>query len=367
MRTLKTLLVSAAIAPMLAGCIGDDVGNAGFSQVAVTLPYANDTIGGISFASYGPWVMTQNSGVNWCKIKTMNGTGNAIYFIPVHFEQNNTGTERSASFKINDTRTNDAYINFSMYQFATRGDGSLGNAPLVSSIAGETKDASGKVTGTSLIELEYDEVCRPLSLVIKDNDETLRNMTFEYNQKDSTMYVNTGSGTPLSAKYGSGYQPERLTSTTDTVGYYDQLSLSSSRIAFNVEERKRGGEQTAHAMLLVGQNISPDSEHTADSLRYIHIYTDGSQYLEKMKLNYSDNSNRSQSVDANQLLLGVKECNPYMLLSLYRHARNSKIISKAETATGNFTVETTHNQDKSVRTMTVTDKKGNKTTYTFSY
>lgn len=214
--------------------------------------------------------------------------------------------------------------------------------------------------------MTYDEVCRPLSIVIKDNGETLRNMTFTYNQKDSTMYVNTGSST-LSAKYSNGYQPDRLTSTTDTVGYYDQLSLTSARIAFNVEERKLGGERTAHAMLLVKQNLSPDSEHTADSLRYIHIYTDGSQYLEKMKLNYSDKSNRSQSVDANQLLLGVRECNPYMLLSLYRYARNSKMISKAETETGDFAVETTHNQDKSVKTMTVTDKKGNKTTYTFSY
>ena len=364
MKTLKTLLIGMAVAPMFSACLNDDVSNAGFSQVSVTMQYANDTLGGISFASYGPWAMTQNSGAGWCKMHTMSGTGNAIYYIPVHFEQNRTGAERSAAFKINDTRTDDAYINFSLYQYATRGDGSVGNASLVSSIVGETKDAGGRIIGNSSIDITYDRVCRPLSLVIKDGEATLHNMKFTYG--DSIMYVNTGSST-LSSKFGTGYQPGRLVSETDTVGYYEQLNIGSSQYAFNVEHHKSGGETTAQAILLVSQNLSPDSEHTADSVKYLHIYTDGTRYVEKMKMSYSDKSNRSQSVDANQLLLGVKECNPYMLLSLYRYARSSKMISKAATDNGSFIVETTHNQDNSVKTMVVTDKAGNKTTYTFSY
>lgn len=367
MKTFKALLISAAVAPMLAACMGDGVGNAGFSQVSSMVAYANDTLGSVSFASYGPWIMTQHSGADWCKVKTMEGVGNAIYYIPVNFEQNRTGAERSATFRISDKRTKDAYVNFSLYQFATRGDGSLGNAPLVSSIVGESKDAAGNIIGKSRIAVTYDVVCRPLTLVMEYNDETLHDLKFSYRASDSTMYVETGSSI-LSAKCGIGYQPaERLTSETDTVGYYDQIAMTAARYAFNIEERKSNGEHTASAMLLVGQNLSPDSEHTADSLRYKHIYTDGTEYLEMLKLSYSDKTNRSQSVDANQLLLGVKECNPYMLLSLYRYARSSKMISKAESDKGNFIVETTHNQDNSVKTMTVTDKQGIKTTYTFSY
>ena len=95
------------------------------------------------------------------------GNGQCHILYPRSFEQNRTGAERSAAFKINDTRTDDAYINFSLYQYATRGDGSLGNASLVSSIVGETKDAGGRIIGNSSIDITYDRVCRPLSLVIK--------------------------------------------------------------------------------------------------------------------------------------------------------------------------------------------------------
>lgn len=363
-KTLRTLLIGAVVAPMLSSCMDDGVSNAGFSQVAMTAQYANDTLGGVSFVAYGPWTITQNSGAGWCKMYLNNGSGNAIYYIPVHFDQNRSGEARTAAFRIGDTRTDDAYINFTMFQYATRGDGSLGNAALVRSIVGESKDAGGNVIGNSSIDIVYDEVCRPLSLVMKDGETTLRKLNIAYT--DSMMFVGTGSST-LSARIGNGYQPDRLVSETDTVGYYEQLNLGSSQYAFNVEEHKNGGEIMAQSFLLVKQNLSPDSEHTADSVRYIHIHPDGTRYLEKMKMSYSDKSNRSQSVDANQLLLGVKECNPYMLLSLYRHARSSKMISKAETENGDFIVETTHNQDNSVRTMTVTDKRGNKTTYTFGY
>ena len=88
---------------------------------------------------------------------------------------------------------------------------------------------------------------------------------------------------------------------------------------------------------------------------------------EDMKPTYSQNSNRCQSVDVNQLLLGVEECNPYQLIALFRDARCSYIIAEAATANGKYVVETTLNADKSVNTMTVTDKDGGKVKYTFIY
>lgn len=358
MKTLKVLTTAVAIASMMSACLDGENRNAGFpGGVGITLPYANDTLGYISFASFGDWRMTQSSGSDWCSISRNEGEGYVIYTLPVSLKQNTTGSSRSAAFRVVDVNENDAYVNFTIYQYATRGNGALGNAALVESVSG---DDGSKITVT------YDELCRPLSLLMEKNEEQLYNLSMRYTNNDSTMYVNTGT-TTLKAKYSGGYQPDKLCSATDTVGYYPQNTISTNRYAFNIEDHRAGGEYIVQALLLVGQNLNPDSEHVADSLRYLHVYSDGTRFTEWMKLSYSENDNRCQSLDVNQLILGIEECNPYTLLSLYRYARNSKIISEAVTDDGKYTVETVLNANKSVRTMTVTDKAGKKITYTFSY
>lgn len=356
MKTFRNLLTAAVIIPLLTACLSDETSNSGFSGVAASKPYANGTVGYLTFASWGDWQMTQNTGSDWCTVDCMQGNGNSIYTIPVKFTQNTTGIERSASFRLVDKKESEAYANFVLSQYATRGDGTLGNAALVKQVTGDD--------GTA-ISVTYDELARPKTLNIEKNGTTLRDFSISYSETDSTISVGS-TAMVLTGVYDDAYQPGTLTSETDTVGYTNMYTLGSY-LSFNVEERRAGGEYKALALLLTGQNLSPDREHVADSLKYQHRDIDGNTYTEKLKLSYSDNDNRCQSLDVNQLLLGIEECNPYVLLSLYKHARDSKIISEATASDGKFTVETTLNSNGSVNTMTVTDKQGGKITYTFSY
>lgn len=366
MKTLKVLLATAACLPLLTACIGDETERAGFSTVATTMPYANVTNGMVAFATYGNWKITQNSGSDWCAVTVTNGNANMIYNIPTRFAHNTTGRARTAGFTLSDTNNSDVYVNFMLYQYATRGDGSMGNAALVRKIEG---------TDGSIITADYDAYYRPTALKIEKDGTELRNLAITYNDTDSTITVNS-SGTTLKGKYDGAFQPGTIASPNDTVGYKNMQTLGfGNSLAFNVEERRKGGERTIQALLLNNQNLGADSEHVADSLRYLHHYTDGKkELLEKLKLSYSERDNRCQSLDANQLLLGINECNPYLLLSLYKYARNSKVVSEATTENDKYTVETTVNADGSINTMTVTrperdyrDPNEAKTIYTFSY
>lgn len=356
MKTLKAILAAVAIAPMLTACLDDETTGSGFAGLSATVSYANSTNGYISFASMGNWELRQTSGSSWCSPVLTSGQGNMMYGIPVTLTQNTTGSARSANFTLADIDDADVYVNFVLRQYATRGDGTLGNAALVKTVTGD--DGSD-------IAVTYDELCRPQTLNMSKNGTTLRSLTIYYSSEDTTMTVNDG-GSMRHGVYGVDYQPTSLTSETDTIGYVEQYSFGNS-FAFNIEERSRGGVYNAQSLLLVNQSLSPDSEHKADSLKYQHRYSDGTTYTEKLGLSYSKMGNRSQSLDVNQLLLGIEECNPYALLSFYKYARNSWIISQAKSADGTYAVEATTNSDGSVATMTVTDKRGGKVTYQFGY
>ena len=115
-------------------------------------------------------------------------------------------------------------------------------------------------------------------------------------------------------------------------------------------------------------SLEPDGLHTADSIGVERIYSDHSHKAEMYKLEYSSVDNRKTSVDVNQLIEGVENCDPYMLLSFYKLARQTSVISKA---TGNkgtaYTITTTTNADGSVKTMQVANGNGGAITYTFGY
>lgn len=351
----KKLLVAALVAPLLSSCF-DNEGNsyAGFSQVQTSATaYANNTVGRLAFMSYGDWTLTLTSGSDWLTPKTTKGQGMAIYSIAVDIKMNTTGSARTARLYLEDT-SGDANMSFGMGQYATRGDGSMGSAPLVSTITGDDG---------SLVDISYDNLCRPTAVSIKKGETLYRNLTLQW--ADSTLTVGG-----MSASLNSGYQPSALTSQTDTVGLFSQSYLpTGENQAFNfIESKNNGSEYAAQGILMIGQSLTdPDGDRQIDSLRYIHHYANGTTVREFMKLSYAATDNRYQSVDANQLLLGAEECNPYLLLGLFRSARSTKMISSAATSDGTFKVETTLNSDKSINTMTVTDKQGNKTTYTFAY
>ena len=112
-----------------------------------------------------------------------------------------------------------------------------------------------------------------------------------------------------------------------------------------------------------GCSLAPDSIHNVDTIYY---YKDG-EFERKLGMTYNSAlDNRYQSVDVNQLLLGVEECNPYLLASLFRYTRNTYIISEAKNDEEQITVYTALNNDKSVSALRVT--RGSETiTYTFNY
>lgn len=115
-------------------------------------------------------------------------------------------------------------------------------------------------------------------------------------------------------------------------------------------------------------SLSVDSLHCADSIGVERIYSDRSHKAEMYKMTYSNIDNRTTTVDVNQLMEGVADCDPFMLLSFYKIARQTSVIAKAEGKKGTtYVFETTTNVDGSIKTVTVTDNKGKKITYTFTY
>lgn len=369
MRLFKKLMMAVAAVPLFTACMDNSntysaifgVSANGGSPVFANTGHAFATLG-----SFGSWHIEQNSGSDWCSLDMMRGAGNAYYSIPARFKLNTTDLYRVASFTARDDENpDDVYATITFRQYGTRIDGSLGSAALVTGITGDD--------GTE-ITIGYDTLCRPVDLEMRKNGTRLRQLAVTYAADDSSYFMNVVAdndrNNELTADCSFAYQPSQLVSSTDTVGYYEQSTWIVEGDAFNVEEHRPRGEVTAQALLFTKGSISqkgPDSLQTADSLRYLHRYTDGTSYREDLRLSYSQNSNRRQSVDVNQLLLGVEECNPYQLISLFRLARNSYVISEAEAADGKYTVATTLNGDGSVSTMTVTDKQGGTVTYTFTY
>lgn len=364
MKGFKNLLLAIATLPFMASCLDspDSFSQSGFANVSCDYGYANTTKGFAGLYSLGGnWQISQNSGGDWCKLDRMSGSANMFYKIGITFEPNTTDTVRAVRYVVRDVE-DDGMASFIVYQFATRGDGSLGSSPLVKAIKGDDG---------SLVELEYDGVCRPTSLVMSKNSEVLHDMTLSYFESDSTIAVKTGRGY-MSSKYNIGYMPKDvLASTADTISgkFTDNLGYC----VFYLMEKMHLKGYKAMSLLYSEQQAAfevpyLDWEHKADSLKYIAKDGSGKTLVsESLGLEYSDNSNRRQSVDANQLLLGIENCSPYALLGLYRNTRISRIISTAKSAAGNYSVATTLNADKSVATMAVTDKNGETVNYAFEY
>lgn len=366
MKTIKICIAAFASLLLMASCLSDE-GNyrAGFPMLNSVHPYvyANSLTDSLFVSSYGPWSISPSRvGGEWCTLSQTSGKGGADYGFPVSFQQNTTGQARLALFRITDTDHTDVAADLYFVQYATRGDGSLGSAADVKAIAG---------SDGSRIELDYDVQHRPLKLVMTKDDQLLHSLTLTYSDRDSIISVRTATGSVLTARMNNDYLPKgQLASTSDTVLYRTQVSgiesMYSPQVAFNVEYRRAGGVYMAQALRTLRQSLAPDSIHNSDSLRYQHRYADGSKYTELLKLDYSSMDNRCQSVDVNQLLLGIGECNPFQLISLFRYGRNSNIISRATAGSDEIRMDVLLNSDKSVRQLTVS-RGGLQTVYDFEY
>lgn len=365
MKTIKTFLLAMICISMAACMSNDDSYQAGFPMLATKYAYryANNTSDTLFVQSYGSWSITRTSaGGEWCTPTIMQGGGYTTYGIVLNFSQNETGSQRSASFRISDKEhAEDAYVDFNITQQATRGDGSLGNARLVKSVTG---------SDNSLIDISYDEACRPLTFQLSKDNSVLTYITFSYNDKTGVMTA-TSNNQQLTASCKNDYQPiSKLSSANETVAYLEQdyFNLTSNHYAFNIEHRKGDGSYDGYSYLLLDRStLAPDKLHNADSLCYTRGKNEAIIETLRMKPSYSQYDNRCQSLDVNQLLLGVERCNPYMLLSLFRTARNTSIFDVVKVNGGSdIKFSTTLNNDKSVKELAVSQ--GSDTiTYTFEY
>lgn len=342
-----------AVAPLLASCDFFSLDDDGPSQSGFVVTncdrelFANTAKAYVGFAAYGgKWVMNQFSGGEWIEPGRTSGESGYWYSVPMTVEQNETGKARGVVFAIKDTE-GDGYVQIAIRQYATRGDGSMGNSPCVKQIKG---------SDGSEIKLEYDALRRPTYVNISNAAAVLRDINIRYNA-DTTIVVGK-----MMAKHNIGYMPDTaLVSFTDTVKCIMNSDYGLTSVQF--EEHTRKGSEGFSMLFNAKQKFDIDSVRVADSLKFVKMPVGEKATTYAMSLEYSNNDNRCQSVDANQLLLGIDNCNPYALLGLYRVTRSGKIVSKAKIDNNTIVnVSSTHNADGSVKELTVGD-----VVYTFQY
>ena len=378
MKTMKSFLGICAFSALMASCLSDQENyQAGFyvdhptSNSGVNAYYANNVSDSLLFYGYGNWaiedyVLDVNGYDNsWVTVPQKKGYGMMYIQQKLSFLQNTTGKSRWAAVRIVDVNHSDAYAPLVFFQYATRGDGSLGNAADVKSIVG---------SDGSQIELAYDELHRPTNVSITKEGSLLSKLTIAYSDRDSIMTV-TDRTSEFKVKYGNDFQPYLLANANDTVGYYRYYGQLSDGTSYPVSENKVFNFR--HLGMATNSCVThcfPENGVSlhSDSLRNIErkfFFKDGKR-VGDLSLTYSMKDNRSQSVDANQLLQGVEECDPYLLVSLFRYTRSTSIVKQATGKQGDadvsYSVETDLNADKSIREMRVTS--GSQTiTYTFNY
>lgn len=413
MKIIKTIFAAMAAVALVASC--EEQEPSSFYSIQVALPhtgnypigykYANEYSDSLKFLSYSPWKIEQTEGDEG--FVTINGQtsgkGNMIVSYGVTLSENTTGKSRFATYQIVDSEdASRAKASLRYVQFATRQDGALGNAAEVKNISGS--DGSN-------IDITYDNRHRPLSISMSAGDMK-REITFAYDDYENTVTATqskyefsyadtlfTYNNVKLNGSYEDCflpnvnsyiYQPRLLMTLNssetalvntfnDTRNYIKQTmayqAFSNNGIEYSFANgfmvKNSIGNKFAQAIGVYynsKSNLDVDSIYKADSIGVERVYSDNKHKSEMYKLSFSNISNRMTTVDANQLMEGVANCDPYLLLSFYKLARQSYVFAKAEGRKGaRYTFDTKANADGSIKTFAVTDINGNKTTYTFSY
>lgn len=413
MKIIKTIFAAMAAVALVASC--EEQEPSSFYSIQVALPhtgnypigyrYANEYSDSLKFLSYSPWKIEQTEGDEG--FVTINGQtsgkGNMIVSYGVTLSENTTGKSRFATYQIVDSEdASRAKASLRYVQFATRQDGALGNAAEVKNISGS--DGSN-------IDITYDNRHRPLSISMSAGDMK-REITFAYDDYENTVTATqskyefsyadtlfTYNNVKLNGSYMDRflpnvnnyiYQPRMLMTLNssetalvntfnDTRNYIKQTmayqAFSNNGIEYSFANgfmvKNSIGNKFAQAIGVYyngKSNLDVDSIYKADSIGVERVYSDNKHKSEMYKLSFSNISNRMTTVDANQLMEGVANCDPYLLLSFYKLARQSYVFAKAEGRKGaRYTFDTKANADGSIKTLAVTDINGNKTTYTFSY
>lgn len=413
MKIIKTIFAAMAAVALVASCEKQEPSS--FYSIQVALPhtgnypigykYANEYSDSLKFLSYSPWKIEQTEGDEG--FVTINGQtsgkGNMIVSYGVTLSENTTGKSRFATYQIVDSEdASRAKASLRYVQFATRQDGAMGNAAEVKNISGS--DGSN-------IDITYDNRHRPLSISMSAGDMK-REITFAYDDYENTVTATqskyefsyadtlfTYNNVKLNGSYEDCflpnvnsyiYQPRLLMTLNssetalvntfnDTRNYIKQTmayqAFSNNGIEYSFANgfmvKNSIGNKFAQAIGVYynsKSNLDVDNIYKADSIGVERVYSDNKHKSEMYKLSFSNISNRMTTVDANQLMEGVANCDPYLLLSFYKLARQSYVFAKAEGRKGaRYTFDTKANADGSIKTLAVTDANGNKTTYTFSY
>lgn len=413
MKIIKTIFAAMAAVALVASCEKQEPSS--FYSIQVALPhtgnypigykYANEYSDSLKFLSYSPWKIEQTEGDEG--FVTINGQtsgkGNMIVSYGVTLSENTTGKSRFATYQIVDSEdASRAKASLRYVQFATRQDGALGNAAEVKNISGS--DGSN-------IDITYDNRHRPLSISMSAGDMK-REITFAYDDYENTVTATqskyefsyadtlfTYNNVKLNGSYEDCflpnvnsyiYQPRLLMTLNssetalvntfnDTRNYIKQTmayqAFSNNGIEYSFANgfmvKNSIGNKFAQAIGVYynsKSNLDVDNIYKADSIGVERVYSDNKHKSEMYKLSFSNISNRMTTVDANQLMEGVANCDPYLLLSFYKLARQSYVFAKAEGRKGaRYTFDTKANADGSIKTLAVTDINGNKITYTFSY
>ena len=201
---------------------------------------------------------------------------------------------------------------------------------------------------------------------IQKAEQTLNNLQITYGKKQMTV-KDVKKDITYSVDCDKDYQPQLLINSGDTVGYfnrfYSSMAVAPANYIFNFEHRGALTSSCVTYRFTYGKySLNPDSLHNCDSI----FYYDNQKLTRKLALSYGEQDNRHQSVDANQLLLGVEACDPYLLASLFRYARNTSIIAEAKNDKEQIQVSATLNADKSIHQLMV--RRDDETiTYTFNY
>lgn len=359
MRKIKTFSVVAATVALCISCMSDkDSYQAGFSilypSAGVLSAYANNLHDSLIVFSYGDWAVSASSG--WASLSQTKGSA-GYSAIGVTMKENTTREMRQAVFQLKDVaHADDAYNNFYVIQYATRGNGSYGSAAEVKNITG--------TDGTEMT-FAYDNLHRPLSFILKKDGEVLRSLNLRYNDKDSIITIDD-TGKAYRSAFDKGYLPVYMTSESDTMGYSGQ-GYTNANLCFNFDHLRAEPSENTRLRYVYGndfQGLSVDGQNSVDSICFFK----GGKPMMQWKVNYSNNDNRYQSIDVNQLLMGIDEMDPYLLLSLYRFCRQTSIISSLNDsdAQNDVKVTTELNSDKSVAKMSV-ERRGQIVDYTFGY
>lgn len=413
MKIVKTVLMALSAVALVASCdkaeptsiYRIDIVSPKTGEIPIRYVYANGADDSLKFVSYCPWKIEQTGGnTEFVNINgKMEGVKNVIVKYGVSLAENTTGESRYANFKIVDSEDESrARASFQYIQYATRQDGSLGNAADVKNISGS--DGSN-------INITYDTHHRPLTISMEAGSMK-REMQFEYNDLDGIVkakqtkyefaYRDTifkFSNITLTGELADRYMPNvnsyiynprmlmNMTSGDANISNSTTGIMTSAKQTMGYQAFTNNGYEYSYANGFMVNNaigdkfvqaygfyynskgsLEPDGLHTADSIGVERIFSDHSHKAEMYKLEYSSIDNRKTSVDVNQLIEGVEYCDPYMLLSFYKLARQTSVIAKATGNKGNsYTIATTTNANGSVKTMAVSNAGGQTITYTFSY